>query len=278
MFENVLVGVRIGHRDAARDALALGAELVSSDGKLTLAYVNVVSPKPAPDSGAIGDAARRRYAVGELTALQDEMGVHPEVAAVDAGSVRRGLHELAAGLHADLIVIGASDYDELDRVLVADDTRDLLKDSPCPVAVAPAGLSATPVGLSTIGVGYDGSDGSEQALAVARQLAAERGAALSAFQAVPPPLDVRRGWSEEMEIEARVAQARQRLAAVGGVEPRAESADGVVEGLERFGASVDLLVLGPHKRRPVDRLIDGSTSQRLADDASFPLLVLQPAA
>jgi Universal stress protein family len=155
----------------------------------------VVAPKPAPDSGAIGDAGRRRYAVEELTARRDEMGVHPEVAAVDAESVRRRLHELAAGLHADLIVAGASDYDELDRVLVADDTRDLLEDAPCPVAVASAGFSATAATLRTIGVGYDGSRGTRAAQA--------------------PP------------------------------------------------------------RRPPDRR---QKSQRLADDASFPLLVLQPAA
>jgi len=274
MFDDVLVGIRVGHRDAGRDALALGTELVSPAGTLTLVHVNVVAPKPAPDSGVLGDAARRRYAVEELTALRHEVDVHAEVLTVDAESVRRGLHGLAAARQADLIVVGASDYDQLDRVLVADDTRALLEDAPCPVAVAPPGCWATAAALSRIGVGYDGSGGSEQALAIARRLAAERGATISAFQAIPPSLHVRRGWSEDQEVAARVTEARERIAALGGVEPRAESADGVVEGLERFGASVDLLILGPHEHRPVDRLLDGTTSQRLADDASFPLLVL----
>lgn len=277
MFDDVLVGIRVGHDGAGRDALALATELVSADGKLTLVFVNVVARKPAPDSGALADAAMRRYALAELAALRDEVGVQAETSVVDARSLRHGLHERAAGGRADLIVIGASDYDELDRMLVADDTRDLLEAAPCPVAVAPAGYSATATALRTIGVGYDGSGGSERALAAARRLAAERGATLSAFQAIPPPLHVRDGWSEEREVEARVAEARERIAALGGVDPRAESADGVVEGLERFGASVDLLILGPHEHRPVDRLLVGTTSQRLADEASFPLLVL-PAA
>jgi nucleotide-binding universal stress UspA family protein len=250
---------------------------VSAEGKLTLVFVNVVAPKPAPDSGSLADAAMHQYALADLAALRDEVGVQAELAVVDASSLRHGLHDRAAGGQGDLIVIGASDYDELDRVLVADDTRDLLEAAPCPVAVAPAGYSATSTALRTIGVGYDGSGGSEQALATARRLAAERGATLSAFEAIPPPLQVRDGWSEEREVAARVAEARERIAALGGVDPRAESADGVVEGLERFGASVDLLILGPHEHRPLDRLLDGTTSQRLADDASFPLLVL-PAA
>jgi nucleotide-binding universal stress UspA family protein len=276
MFDHVLIGIRVGHRAAGLDALALATELVSPDGSLTLANINVVAPKPAPDSGLSGDAARRRSAVEELRELRDEVDVQAEVLAVDADSVRRGLHELAAARRADLIVIGATDYDQLDRVLVGDDARGLLEGAPCPVAVAPRGVSATAAALSRIGVGYDGSDGSEQALAVARKLAAERGARISVFQAITPPLHVRNGFSEEQEVAARVAEARKTIGALDGVAASAESADGLVEGLERFGASVDLLILGPHPRRLADRLfnVDGSTSQRLADDAACPLLVL----
>jgi hypothetical protein len=181
MFDNVLVGIRVGHRDAGRNALALARELVSSDGKLMLVYINVVAPKPAPDSGAMADAATRRYALAELTAL---------------------------------------------------------------------------------GVGYDGSAGSEQALAVARKLAAERGATLSASQVIPPPLHVRDGWSAEREVEARVTEAKERIAALGGVEPRAESAGGVLSSKDERETIVDAVHARSGERRVRRRpaLVDGWTS------------------
>ncbi len=60
----------------------------------------------------------------------------------------------------------------------------------------------------------------------------------------------------------------------GDVEPHVVSSDDAAEALARYGASVDLLVLGSHRYRPIDHLLSGSTAQRLADDAPCPLLVL----
>jgi len=51
MFEEVVVAV--GEDDCGRDAVALGKELVSAHGRLTLVHVLVVASKPAPDSGAV---------------------------------------------------------------------------------------------------------------------------------------------------------------------------------------------------------------------------------
>lgn len=76
------------------------------------------------------------------------------------------------------------------------------------------------------------------------------------------------------EIEAGLAEARKRIAELGDVEPHVASSDDVAEALARYGASVDLLVVGSHRYRPVDHLLSGSTAQRLADDAPWPLLVL----
>ena len=64
---------------------------------------------------------------------------------------------------------------------------------------------------------------------------------------------------------------------MGEIEPHAEFADDAVQGLRRYGESVDLLVLGAHTYRPADRLVERSKSQRLADDPPCPLLVLGPA-
>jgi nucleotide-binding universal stress UspA family protein len=274
VFEHVVVGVR--GEESGRDAIALGNELASAEGRLTLLHVYVVPSKPAPDSGAVGDAAKRRYVLERLTAMATEFGVDAQETWVEARSVRRGLHGFAVGEHADLLVVGASHQDELARDLIGDDSRVLLEDAPCVVAIAPIGYAERVGQVRRIGVAYDGSEESQRALALARKLAAERHALLSAFEAVGALVD-RDPWDTAAEFEEPVERARRRIAALGNLEAEAGFGEAVEE-LSRYGESVDLLVVGSHRYRPIERGLESSTSQRLADEVSCPLLVVPSAA
>lgn len=269
MFDNVIVGV--ADPEAGRDAIALATQLSARRARLTLAEVNVLlTPDPAP--GAVSLAAERGRAMRRLTSLRDESSVDAQVLCVEARSVAKGLHELALGRHADLLVIGASRRDEYERTLVGDDTTAVLDSAPCPVAVAPMGYATRPP-LRKIAAAYDGSPQSERALAVARELALERGAELSAFQAVSEPVRVRDPWNPQPEIDEGVAKARQRIPGSGGLEAHAASGD-AHEVLARYGTSVDLLLLGSHDYQSIHHVLWGSTAQRLANRARCALLVL----
>ena len=271
MFDNVIVGV--DGPEGGRDALWLAQQLASGHSQLTLAHVEVVTPKPGPTSAAISQAEKDLLAIQRLALLRDEAHVDAHLLCVEAASVAAGLHELVARHDADVLVIGASRRDDYERTFVGDDVRAVLENAPCPVAIAPRGHASRAPALRKIGAAYDGSAESEQALALARVLARERGAELSAFQAVPEPY-VHSIVNPQPEIEAGLAEARKRIAELGDVEPHVASSDDAAEALARYGASVDLLVLGSHRYRPVDHLLSGSTAQRLADDAPCPLLVL----
>lgn len=273
MFDNVVVGV--GGEGAGRDPLELARQLVSTDGSLILVAVEVEVLPPDTDPNPPWQVSERRRALEQFESLRDEAYVEAQLLCVQARSVARGLHQ-AARQHGDLLVVGASRDDDYERVFVGDDTRDVLKNPPCDVAVAPLGYAMRAPALRTIGVAYNGSPGSEQALAVARSLGRQRSARLSAFEAVPEPIRVHDPWNVEVEIEEGVAKALARLAELGDVEPHAASGDAAEE-LTRYAASVDLLVLGPHQHRPKDRLMGGSTSQRLGDSSPCPLLVLSSA-
>ena len=272
MFRAIVVGV--GDVQAGRDAIALAARLRAPEDAVVLLHVEVVTGRPAPYSGAVVGAAKRLTSLDRLTRLADEFAIEAEVAYIEAPSVRRGLHGFVCRRNADLLVVGASHLDELGRDFIGDDTKAVLEDAPCAVAVAPAGYFARARAMTRIGVAYDGSAGSEQALALARTLAAERGAELSAFEAVSTlpyphdPTNVSGEWGQ------RAAAARQRIAALGGLEPDVRTGDPVEE-LGRYERSVDLLVMGAHKYGPINQLLGGSTSQQLADDPSVPLLVLR---
>jgi nucleotide-binding universal stress UspA family protein len=274
MFDNIIIGA--DDAEAGRDALALAQQLAAPRGQVTLAYVQVGAPPPDPDSAAMSLAADREPVVEALRSLRDESHLDAHVVVAETVSVAAGLHQLAYRHDADLLVIGSSRRDLGERTLVRDDTRAVLKNPPCPVAVAPLGYGRRPPALDRIGAAYDGSPESERAVALARELATRHGGRASAFEAVPEPLYVHDAWDPQPEIDERVAQARRRIATLGGIEARAaESADGdPVEALTRYARSLDLLVLGSHAYRPTDSLLAGSTAQRLADQAPCALLVL----
>jgi nucleotide-binding universal stress UspA family protein len=281
MFDNVIVGV--DNVDAGRDAIGLAKQLGSGTRQLTLAYVEVVAIK-SPDSADGSESPLCRRAMERLASVADEAEVDAEVLCVEARSVASGLHELGVRRRGDLLVIGASRRDEYDRALVGDDTREVLGHAACTVGVAPMGFAARPQTMHKIGVAYDGSPESEQALAVARRLARERGAELSAVHAVPEPVYSSRRvtgprlvndpWSSQAEIDEAVENARRQMAQLDDVETHATSGDATEE-LARYGASVDLLIIGSHKYRPLEAWLSvQSTAQRLADSAPCPLLVL----
>jgi nucleotide-binding universal stress UspA family protein len=268
MFHNVVVG--IDNYDAGRDALELAKQLVPPDGDMLLVFVEVVMRAPGPDTDPQWQLDDRRRALKRLASVRDDANADAHLLTVQAGSVARGLHE-AVRRHGDLLVIGASRRDEFERTFVGDDTRQVLQDAPSAVAVAPTGYATRLPSLDTIGVGYDGSPASEQALTVASALARERGAELSALEAVAEPMYVSGRWA----LEGRLEKAQKQPAELHGVKPHVASGD-AAQALARYAASIDLLVVGSHEHRLRDRFSGGSTSQRLADSAACPLLVLGP--
>jgi nucleotide-binding universal stress UspA family protein len=87
------------------------------------------------------------------------------------------------------------------------------------------------------------------------------------------PIRSHDSWYAPHEMHDKVEAARTSIAQLGDVEAHAASGD-AADLLAHYGTSVDLLVLGSHKHSLIDDLMSGSTTQRLADKASCPLLVL----
>ena len=291
MFSEIVVGV--DERDGGRAAIALAKTLIGKRGHLTLAHIVTSDPCVYRGVSTAYAAAERARSLGELeqqradallekARVQGKLGhggVEVTLRCVESASAGRGLHELAEAQGADLIVLGSSRRSLLGRVLVGDDTRAALNGAPSAVAIAPAGYSEHPVVMREICVGYDGSPESEHALKVGRELAAEHGATLSAFTAVSVPMAAfgpgallfREG------IDALVNHARDRIVALGGVEPHA-AYGATAEELTMYSGSLDLLIVGSRAYGPIGRLVHSSTSQQLARTAHCPLLVLTRAA
>jgi nucleotide-binding universal stress UspA family protein len=273
MFKQIVVGV--DEHEGGRDAIALARNVLARDGELTLAYVFAGDPHVYRSASAAYEASERERASELLERTRAETGVQAHLRWRGSPSVGRGLHELCEVIGADLLVVGSSRRGLLGRVLIGDDTRAALNGAPCAIAIAPAGYSHQPVAMREIGVGYDGSPESEHAVAVARKVAAQCGAKLSAFEAVSLPTYAFLGGPAPIDdaFEDLVDDARKRIEALDGVEPHAAYGHPAEE-LGVYSASLDLLIVGSRGYGPMGRLIHGSTSQQLAHTARCPLLVL----
>jgi len=275
MFKNVLVGV--DGRGGGRDAIGLATKLLDKAGKLTLAHAHqgLTNPYHVIIPGLIKE---EQEASAKL--LEDEYaqaGVAAELVSVVAESPGQGLHEQAEEQGADLLVVGSSKRSLLGRVFIGDDASAALNGAPCAVAIATAGYSQLGRTLEKLGVAYNGSPESENALEVARELARETGASIAALEVVhlsayafgglvaaPPMGDA---------IEDMLNQAQARMSELQGVDGRA-SYGLVGEDLAAFGDEVDLLIVGSRSYGPVRRLVFGSTSAHLERHARCSLLVL----
>lgn len=273
MFNNVIVAVdgQVG----GRDAIALAQELVVAGGELSLAHIYLSGPRFLRGASGTFSEAERERSIALVEAAAAESGVQAARLSFGSSSVGRGLHELAERQHADLIVVGSCRRGLVGRVFAGNDTSEELNGAPCAVAVAPAGHADQTSIYREIGVAYNRSPESERALAVAREIAAERGAKVSAFEAVSIPTSFFGSATGALaeSIPSYVAQARDQIAALGEVE--AHAAYGMVaEELALYSASLDLLVVGSRGYGPIGRLVHGSTCQQLARTARCPLLVL----
>lgn len=272
MFKNVIVGV--DGREGGRDAAALGKRLCDEDGALTLAYIYPLEPRAWRGTTPAYDTEQREKAEELLGKARDDLGVDAKLHVLGSPSVGRGLHETAEALGADLLVVGSAGRGVLGRIFVSDDTRAALNGAPCAVAITPAGHGPGPA-MREIGVGYDGSPESEHALRVARELARDKRAELSAFEAVSLPAYALAGPGTPGDdtYDELVERAAERVARLEGVSPHA--AYGVpAEELAIYSASLDLLVIGSRSYGPLGRIVHGSTALQLARTARCPLLVL----
>lgn len=274
MFENVLVGVDGGPN--ARDAIALAARLTGASGKLTLAYVHpgALHAAHAVAPGRLEQESKDSHAL--LARERETAAVDAELLGVVSIAPGRGLHDQAERQGADLLVVGSSARGGFGRVLLGDDTRASLNGASCAVAIAARGYAADAKPLSRVGVGYNGSPESIAALGVARVIAHQQGAQVSALEVVSIPTYAFSGFASPVTgeaIERMLAEAEGEVGELEGVDGKAVY--GLTgEELAIFGDQLDLLIVGSRSYGPWRRLVLGSTSDYLERRARCSLLVL----
>jgi nucleotide-binding universal stress UspA family protein len=258
-FDRVVVGIDERRRGA--DAAALAQQLVAAGGTVILAHVRVHDPGGKGELPTMSRLEHRR-ALNLVATVLDDLALVGKLVCISARSVGKGLHQLAIAERADLVVVGSCRHAAFGRVAISEPTSRALSGAPGAIAIAPRGYAASPAPLSAIGVAYDATTDSRDALVVARALAHNHGATLSALQVVTSD-----------DSPSALEQARARIAALGDVQPHAANGD-PAEQLTRYTRELDLLVVGSRGEDLIGRMAHGSTARRLAATAHCPLLVL----
>lgn len=247
-----------------RDALALGVSLARALGA-QIVLVDVAR-EDRRDEGEERDGLL--YQLNELSASAPQ-DIEVSITVATAPSRLRGLHDLAVDLDAQVLVLSPEHHGFIGRALHGDLAADAVFSAPCAVAVSSRRQStATP---RQIGVAWNGTPESYEALEWATQIAERTRATVKIVRALDPRSP------EGSQPEAGVHERAEVLRAA--TEPRAKAELSLTWGdavpvLMEESRSLDLLVLGSRGRGPVRRTLLGSVSTDLVHSAHCPVVVL----
>ena len=160
----VIVGVDGSER--SQDAVVLAADLAEPGSELLLVHVHPYDGLGDLLSG--GEREQLVRDVSEPTAMTVLAALEPSTSRsmrlVSNRSPAAGLHEIAATVGAPLIVVGSGHRARRGRVSSGSVAESVLAGAPSPVAIASRGYGRTDRRLEAIGVGFDDSAESHDAL------------------------------------------------------------------------------------------------------------------
>jgi nucleotide-binding universal stress UspA family protein len=272
-------------RDGGRDALELARLLAASDPSSSVLVVTVLQPDPLEarygwlDAEDAGDAAPALEEARERLA-----GIAIQTRAYGSHSPGEALTAIAEEERFDVILVGSPHRGPIGRVMLGNVGASLLNGAPTDVAVAPRGYANEEhESLRNIAVGYDGGAEAKVALQRAEALAKPAGATLRLLTVVTPPVAtpvmVAGAYSPEYppDPERVIDEGLRSVESALAAEPVRLDGDPASELTRECAEGVDLLVVGSRGYGPLARVLLGSVSRKVVQDAPCPVLVVRRA-
>ena len=206
-----------------------------------------------------------------------ELPFSPEFA-VRPGSPHREITRFARERDVDLIVMGTHGRSSFAQAVVGSVAARVVRSAPCPVLTVR--LPQRSFGLSNVLVGVDFEPASINALAYGRAFCQTFGAKLHVLHArenyflrpiVPDPQVLDARVRERLET-LLTDDDRKDLDATAVVDVSDMPADALLDYVPRAG--IDLILLGTHGRRNINRLLMGSVAERVVRLSPCPVLTV----
>jgi len=216
------------------------------------------------------DAARAH--LDQVQQQADAAGVACETEAVQAGQIYEEIVSQADQMNADLIIMGRRGRRGLARLMLGDVTAQVIGLARCSVLVVPRAAEIT--GQRFL-VATDGSRFADAAAAAAGSLAKLCGTPITVISATTA------SHSKQRQDEAR--QAVNRVTSFlkqEGITAEGQILEGrpdllIVETAARD--QVDLIIVGSHGRTGIERVLLGSTTERVLNQSASAVLVIKTA-
>lgn len=211
--------------------------------------------------------------LAEIKARATAAGLACETQAIQASQPWQEIVAEAERLEADLIITGRRGRRGMARLVVGDATVRIIGHSPCSVLVVPraAELEGRHFLLAS-----DGSRYSDAAAVVAGSLAKLCGTPLTVVSATLPQHSRQRRREATAAVNRTVSHLKQDGVRATGEVPEGVRADEVIVQKAR-ALNADLIVLGSHGRTGLERILLGSTAERVLDQTSCAVLVVKAA-
>jgi nucleotide-binding universal stress UspA family protein len=217
--------------------------------------------------------------------IHDEFGLNGSVESVVCeGEPPEVIVESAEANKAELIALGTYGRKGLKRLLMGSVTSQVILNSPCDVLVVNTECVSCTGRYHSLLVPFDGSDTSRKALSRACELSKIDGGEITVLYVIPRYEEMVDFFKTESITKSlfqeaeKIADAAKKLAAERGVQIKAVVQEGhvsdkIVEIADKF--KNDLIIMGTHGWRGVNKAIMGSTAERIIANAARPILIVR---
>jgi nucleotide-binding universal stress UspA family protein len=192
--------------------------------------------------------------------------------------------DVAQGKQADLIVLGTYGRKGLNRLLMGSVTTGVIADAQTDVLIVKKPCTECTGEYKSILVPFDGSDFSKKAIIRACQIAKQDNSKVTVIYVIPRYEEMVNFFKTEsirnslMQEAEKITQSAKEFASLQGTEVSTHISDGyapdsIVEIAKE--QKHDLIVMGSHGYRGVNKAIIGSTTERVIMNATCPILVVR---
>jgi nucleotide-binding universal stress UspA family protein len=270
---------------AAAYAVALAAKSGAA-----IRILHVVSPLISgdPEFPLNGGSVRKTLeseAKSGLRSLLEKVGVDgvPLEGRTVAGDIFARLLEGIESYKPDLVVMGTHGRRGFKRWILGSTTERMLRHSPVPVLTIPGGgaSQARPKPIRNVFVATDLSEDTAEAMTYALSIAEDHAARVTLLHVLDHPRAITsRQYRDALAAEAKNRCAKlmpKRAAGAGQADVRIEAGTPFHVVLEvSRKEKADLLVMNTHGQGMFNRVLLGSTTDRVVRGATCPVLLIPP--